>query len=170
MVGCTQGAIEEVLVTLQERLASDDAEAPSKAPAPAPRSNNYGAGARARGQGPPQRDRARAVRMHGHGRKAPREREEKMADPYEREQKISSVYDPAVPIAGPPRQGVDDSDMVRELKETIQIMDLKIKKMEQLIRLKDEKITKLQSRLNSGGGAAESLYPESREYYGGAGY
>ena len=42
----------------------------------------------------------------------------------------------------------EKDDVIRELRETIEIMELKIKKMEQLIQLKDEKIQTLTLKLN----------------------
>lgn len=41
----------------------------------------------------------------------------------------------------------EKEDIIRELKDTIEIMELKLKKMEQLIQLKDEKIQTLSSKL-----------------------
>jgi chaperonin cofactor prefoldin len=42
----------------------------------------------------------------------------------------------------------EKDEVIRELRGTIEIMELKIKKMEQLIQLKDEKIQTLTSKLS----------------------
>ena len=52
----------------------------------------------------------------------------------------------------------DDSDLlaekdraVQELRETVEILELKIKKLEQLVRLKDSKIANLQQKFRDVG-------------------
>ena len=46
---------------------------------------------------------------------------------------------------------VEKEQIIHELKETIEIMELKIKKLEQLVLLKDGKIQTLTSKLTSAG-------------------
>ena len=46
---------------------------------------------------------------------------------------------------GPEDSGKDQ--IIQELRDTIEIMDLKIKKLEQLVRLKDSKIQSLTSKM-----------------------
>eukprot|EP00826_Nyctotherus_ovalis_P015982 TRINITY_DN14595_c0_g1_i4.p2 TRINITY_DN14595_c0_g1~~TRINITY_DN14595_c0_g1_i4.p2 ORF type:complete len:135 (+),score=54.41 TRINITY_DN14595_c0_g1_i4:688-1092(+) len=41
----------------------------------------------------------------------------------------------------------EKDDIIRELKDTVEILELKIKKMEQLLHLKDEKIQTLSAKL-----------------------
>ncbi len=45
---------------------------------------------------------------------------------------------------------IEKEKHIRELQETVQILELKVAKLEQLVRLKDNKIQKL---MTSGGGA-----------------
>ena len=50
------------------------------------------------------------------------------------------------------RQGVDEElliekeETIQELRETVEILELKVKKLEQLVRLKDSKIQALQNQ------------------------
>ena len=172
---CRQGAVEEVLVILQKKLANIGHSSPKRTSGNDGPSNGGGGGSHSRrhakgnsptrvARGPggvrPQRDVVREEKRNRGPIDAPFMSEEK----YE--------YAPAAREGGSEHHhegGGGGGGIVIELKETIEIMDLKIKKLEQLVRLKDEKIMKLQARLASGGGS-ESLYPESREYFGGAGY
>jgi hypothetical protein len=48
------------------------------------------------------------------------------------------------------RKMEDDKDAtIRELRETVEILELKVKKLEQLVRLKDQKLAALQQRVNT---------------------
>ena len=62
-------------------------------------------------------------------------------------------------------KGEVDSDIIAEkdqtimqMRETIEILELKIKKLEQLVKLKDSKISSLTNKLQSAGYAWELDY------------
>jgi chaperonin cofactor prefoldin len=46
---------------------------------------------------------------------------------------------------------VDKDNTIVQMKETIEILELKIKKLEQLVKLKDSKIANLSGKLSSMG-------------------
>ncbi len=46
---------------------------------------------------------------------------------------------------------VEKESTIQELRETVEILGLKIKKLEQLVRLKESKITTLQAKLQQHG-------------------
>ncbi len=46
---------------------------------------------------------------------------------------------------------VEKEQTISQLKETIEILELKIKKLEQLVKLKDAKISNLSNKLQSAG-------------------
>ena len=46
---------------------------------------------------------------------------------------------------------VEKEATIQELRETVEILELKIKKLEQLVRLKESKITTLNSKLHQHG-------------------
>ena len=63
---------------------------------------------------------------------------------------------------------VEKEQTIQELRDTVEILELKIKKLEQLVRLKDSKIHTLQAKLRqvggggSGGGAESKRASEQR--------
>jgi hypothetical protein len=64
-----------------------------------------------------------------------------------------AVAGPAAAAAGVGGPGDSEKDAtIAELRETIEILELKIKKLEQLVRLKDSRIQTLTQRLQGGGG------------------
>ena len=68
------------------------------------------------------------------------------------------VIEPAKNLHAPPTMpqaaGIEQvflekDNTINQLRETVEILELKIKKMEQLLKLKDSKIGNLTSKLNS---------------------
>lgn len=50
---------------------------------------------------------------------------------------------------------VEKEQTIHELRDTVEILEMKIKKLEQLVRLKDRKIASLSAKLTASGQSAD---------------
>jgi hypothetical protein len=150
IVKCQPGSIEKCLFDTKTKLEMVKASGgPPREERP---SRNQGQGRR-KGEGrhpaPRAADNVRAPRgeqresKYDNGGGRPAQDQSRFSGPWQ--SSVDSMH------SRPVHQGVDEDillekeETIQELRETVEILELKVKKLEQLVRLKDSKIAALQS-------------------------
>ncbi|CAM9230044.1 unnamed protein product [Ectocarpus fasciculatus] len=141
IVSCRTGAIEYVLNTLQFKMAKYR-ERRAQRQMRSPRNSGSDVGSPMSHQSPAQPSPAVQPREEQR-RAAPR-----AAAPVAAPKSNSKAPKPTVKASVSEEILVEKEQQIRELQETVEILTLKISKLEQLVRLKDNKILKLSQQQN----------------------
>lgn len=131
LVGCKQGVAEIVLNTLQFKMAKYREKKNRRNRSSSPHS---AVSVRKQNENHADNDNSNNKRDHASGNmKGPRKGNASNAKP-----SVQATVDEEILL--------EKEDQIRELQETVEILELKIAKLEQLVRLKDNKIQKLSQK------------------------
>jgi hypothetical protein len=138
IANCKPGVVEHVLNSLQFKMAKYREKKPSspREDDPSPRTvAPQGGRDRRYEQPPPAATRGAAVSEKGEIRNAPRQSQPLQPQQSKNKASVMASVDEEILL--------EKEQQIRELQETVEILELKIAKLEQLVRIKDNKIQKL---------------------------